>query len=80
MNNLISNYISSLDINSVNSLLINNNIYLDNNELSNIYYIIKNNYNDLINNKLYLYKDKFNMDNYNKLNNLLNQYIKKYLG
>ena len=33
MNNLISNYISSLDINSVNSLLINNNIYLDNNEL-----------------------------------------------
>ena len=80
--NLIINYIKNLNINDINNFAINNNIYLSNKELEFIYNYIKNNYSLLIDNpnsfNLSNYKDVFSNDNYNKINNLINEYKDKY--
>lgn len=80
--NLIINYIKNLNISDINTFALNNNIYLNNEELVFIYNYIKNNYNFLIDNpnnfNLLKYKDKFSNENYIKINNLINEYKNKY--
>ena len=71
-----------MSIDDINIFAKNNNIYLSNNELEFIYKYIKNNYLKLIENpndfNLINYKDNFSNDNYIKINNLINEYKKKY--
>lgn len=71
-----------MSIDDINNFAKNNNIYLSNNELEFIYKYIKNNYLKLIENpnnfSLINYKDNFSNDNYIKINNLINEYKKKY--
>ena len=68
--------------NDINNFLVNNDIYLSDKELDFTYNYIINNYLLLIENpsifNLEDYKDIYSSDNYNKLNNLINEYKKKY--
>ena len=83
MNNLLKKYINSLTIDKLNELLIKNDIYLNNNELSILLNLIKDNFNDiLINDIKYLkiLKDKMDIENYNKIENLFNYYKNRYKG
>lgn len=81
MFDLIGNYVSRMNIEDVNNFLINNNINLSSNELNFCYDYIKNNWSKILNKEFNfnLYKDKFSDENYNKLNELINYYSKKYL-
>ena len=81
-NNIIENYINKLSLYDVNNFAIKNNIYLDKDELEFVYSYIKNNYKTIIDNKGYInleqYKTKFSEENFVKINNLFNEYYKKY--
>lgn len=80
--NLIINYVSNLSINDINNIALKNNILFSKSELDFVYFFIKKNYLNIFNNPnsfdLAKYKDKFSKDNYIKLNNLINEYKKKY--
>lgn len=71
-----------MNINDINNFALKNNIYLSKEELDFIYKYIKENYLLLIDNpgnfNINDYKDKFSEDNYNKINNLINEYKTKY--
>ena len=79
---LIINYIKNLTIADINNFAINNDIYLSKNELDFIYNYIKDNYLLLIDNPndfdISKYQDIFSNTNYIKINNLINNYKKKY--
>ena len=78
MINMIINYINNLTIEDLNKILIKNNIKLSDNELTFTYQYIKKNYFDIINNyKTFDFsklKDNYSLQNYNKINNLINFY------
>ena len=82
MKNLIINYISNMNINDVNNFAINNNITLSEEELIFTYNFIKKNYLVLLNDPNLLdmnkYKDRYSEENYNKINELIDNYKKKY--
>ncbi|MBE6161477.1 MAG: DUF2624 family protein [Firmicutes bacterium] len=81
-NNIIESYINKLSLYDINNFAIKNNIYLNKDELEFVYSYIKNNYKTILNNKgninLEQYKTKFSEENFVKINNLFNEYYKKY--
>lgn len=83
MNNLLKKYINTLTIDKLNELLIKNDIKLSNNELLVLLNLIKDNFDDiLINDTKYLkiLKEKIDIDNYNRIENLFNYYKNRYKG
>ena len=81
MNNLLKKYINTLTIDKLNELLIKNDIKLSNNELLVLLNLIKDNFDDiLINDTKYLkiLKEKIDIDNYNRIENLFNYYKNRY--
>lgn len=82
MKYLIKGYVDKLSINDINTFLINNNIYLDENELSFSYKFIKENWDKIISSpnmiNLDSYKINFKNENFVKLNNLYKEYYTKY--
>ena len=74
---LIINYINNLNDNDINNFLDKNNIVLNNEEYSFLKNIIKEKYNDLLEENPYLFKlikDTINHDAYYKLLDLFNKY------
>ena len=79
---LIKNYINKLTIDDINSLAIKNNIVLNDKELSFVYNIVKNNYNDLLyGDSNFIFdklKNNISNNNYSKIKELFNTYKQKY--
>ena len=76
---LVIKYINNLDEDEVKDFLINNNINLNNEEFEFLFNIVKEKYNDIFDENIYLFKlirDTINEDAYNKLIKLFNQYKK----
>ena len=82
MNNIIENYVNKLTISDIKIFLEKNDIYLNKNELLFTYQNIKNNWKDILNNKdsfnINDYAKYYSKDNFNKLNNIINEYRNKY--
>ena len=81
-NKLLKNYINKLKKEDIKLFATNNNITLNDNELSIIYDTIKNDYesilygnHDKVFNEL---KSRVSSDNYDKIINLFFEYKKKY--
>ena len=81
-NLIISKYLDSLTIDKLNSLAIENNIYLSNEELLFSYNFIKNNYKEVLNNHsnfdINKYRNYFSEENYKKIKDLIDEYYLKY--
>ena len=79
---LIKNYINKLKKEDIKLFATNNNITLNDNELSVIYDTIKNDYESLLygnHDKVFNeLKSKVSSDNYDKIINLFFEYKKKY--
>lgn len=78
---MIIKYIKNLDKDVVKEYLDNNNIKLNEEEFDFLFNIVKEKYNDIFEENIYLFKlirDTINEDAYNKLIKLFNQY-KKFL-
>lgn len=74
---IIINYINNIDDKDINTFLIKNNINLNNEEYVFLKTIIKEKYNDVLEENTYLFKlikDTINEDAYYKLLNLFNKY------
>lgn len=74
---LIKNYIYNLDDNSINNFLYKNKIILNKEEYDFLKNIIKEKYNDILDENAYLFKlvkDSINSDAYYKLLELFNKY------
>ena len=74
---LIINYINNIEDKDINLFLDKNNIILNKEEYDFLKNIIKEKYNDLLDENTYLFKlikDTINNDAYNKLLNLFNKY------
>lgn len=82
MKRIIINYVNNLDINIVNSYLMDNGIYLNKNELIFVFNYLKTNINDLLDNINNIDFNQFNnelsSDNLNKLKKLYNDSLIKY--
>lgn len=81
MKKLIKNYINLLSFDKVNNFLIKNDIHLNEIELNYLLNIIKNNYEDIINNEekyLNNIKNNINYKDYIKLKDLYFYYKNKY--
>lgn len=82
MNNLIKMYISKIKKEDIKIFLNNNGINLSEKELEYAYYIIKNKYELILNEDIYIFdeiKKNISINNYNKLLNLYNKYKNLYL-
>ncbi len=82
MNNLIKMYINKIKKEDMNIFLKNNKINLSEKELDYAYYILKNKYELILNNDIYIFndiKENISEDNYMKLMNLYKNYKNKYL-
>ena len=78
---MIIKYIKNLGKDEVKEYLDNNNIKLNEEEFDFLFNIVKEKYNDIFEENIYLFKlirDTINEDAYNKLIKLFNQY-KKFL-
>ena len=79
---LIKNYVDKLSKNDINTFLINNDIYLDENELSFSYNFIKENWDKIVSSpnmvNLDSYKTHFKEENYLKICDLYKTYYTKY--
>lgn len=74
---LIINYINNIEDKDINLFLDKNNIILNKEEYDFLKNIIKEKYNDLLDENTYLFKlikDTINNDAYNKLLNIFNKY------
>ena len=74
---LLENYINNLNDNDINNFLDKNNIILNIDEYNFLKNIIKEKYNDILDENTYLFKlikDTINKDAYYKLLNLFNKY------
>jgi hypothetical protein len=82
MKHLIEKYIDNLSIGDVNLFLNKNNINLNRQELEFTYTYIKKNWNQILSDpnsfNFENYKNVYTSINYNKLNNLINEYRAKY--
>lgn len=82
MKHLIEKYIDNLSIGDVNLFLNKNNINLNRQELEFTYNYIKKNWNQILSDpnsfNFENYKNVYTSINYNKLNNLINEYRAKY--
>lgn len=74
---LLENYIKNINDNDINIFLNKNNIILNNEEYDFLKTIIKEKYNDILDENAYIFKlikDTINEDAYYKLLNLFNKY------
>lgn len=81
--NLIKNYINMLNKDDIVSFAKRENFILNNEELDIIYNAIKNRWEEIYNNGIYViseYKDKLNSNTYDKLVELHDRYKNKYLN
>ena len=81
MNNIIKRYVSMITIKDISDFGIKNDIYLDNDELSVLYDVIKNNYEVLLTDDKRVFKylqGKIRTDNLNKIKTLFYGYKEKY--
>lgn len=82
MKRIIINYVNNLDINIVNSYLMDNGIYLNKNELIFVFNYLKTNINDLLDNlnniDFTIFNNELSSDNLNKLKKLYNDSLIKY--
>lgn len=83
---LLERYINKLSIEDINNFLIKKDIYLNNEELEFTYKFVKKNWNQILSDpntfNINNYKDKYSIENFKKINNLVKEsYIKyrKYL-
>lgn len=77
---LLKEYINKLTKEKINELALNNNIFLNNNELDIIFIYIKERYLEFIKNPdniINEVKNKITNENYLKLLNIYNQYKNK---
>lgn len=82
MNNLIKMYINKIKKEDIKIFLNNNGINLSEKELEYAYYIIKNKYELILNEDIYIFdeiKKNISINNYNKLLKLYNKYKNLYL-
>lgn len=83
MKSLIKNYIELLTVEKLNDFGIKNNILLTNNELEFLLSLVKENYEDILDNEdkyLNLLKENFSEDKYIKIKDLFLYYKNKYKG
>ena len=83
MNILIKKYINNLTIDKLNEFMIRNDINLSNDELIFLLELVKTNVDDiLVNSSKYLdiIKNKININEFNKLENLFLYYKNRYQG
>lgn len=81
MNNIIKKYVSMITIKDISDFGIKNDIYLDNDEVSVLYDVIKNNYEVLLTDDKRVFKyleGKIRADNLNKIKTLFYGYKEKY--
>ena len=82
MKNIIINYINKITIDDINSYLISNDIYLDNNELTFTYEFIKTkfiNYLDALDTfNINDYQSFYQKSNFEKIKNLYEEVYQKY--
>lgn len=82
MYNLISRYINKMTIEDVNNFALKKNINLNEEELLFTYEFIKKNWNQMLSNPNILnidrYKDKYTLENFNKIKILYKEYYSKY--
>lgn len=81
MNNIIKKYVSMITIKDISDFGIKNDIYLDNDEVSVLYDVIKNNYEVLLTDDKRVFKYlevKIRADNLNKIKTLFYGYKEKY--
>lgn len=74
---LLVNYINNISDRDINTFLDKNNIILNKDEFDFLKNIIKEKYNDILDENAYLFKlikDTINKDAYKKLINLFNNY------
>lgn len=77
--NIIKNYVNKLNENNIKNYFIKENISISDEEIDTIYYYIKNNYKDIMNDPnpyLNIAKDKLNENVYNKILFLKDKYLK----
>ena len=77
--NIIKNYVNKLNENNIKNYFIKENISISDEEIDTIYYYIKNNYKDIMNDPnpyLNIAKDKLNEKVYNKILFLKDKYLK----
>lgn len=81
MKSLIKNYIDLLTTEKLDDFGIKNNIYLNNEELEFLLYLVKENWEDILNNEdkyLNILKENFSEDKYIKIKDLFLYYKSKY--
>ena len=81
MKSLIENYVSTLTVEKLKEFALKNNIHLNQEELEFILNMIKESWNDILNDEtkyLEKLKDKLDKDNFNKIKELVLHYKKKY--
>jgi len=78
---IIKKYIDKLSIQNLNDFALNNNIILTKTELEYIYNLIKNNWEQILNNNdsiLLKLKSNINNNSFEKIEKLYYKYKKKY--
>ena len=79
MKKIIESYIINLTRDDINNFSIKNNINLSTSELDFVYFFIKNNYEEILNNPngfdFNKYKGNFSEESFNKINTLISKYI-----
>lgn len=82
MSNLIKQYIDKITLNNINDFAIKNNCFLNKNELNTLFYIVKNNYEEILKghdqDSIKLLKENASVENYDKIIRLYNEYKVKY--
>ena len=82
MYNLIRNYMNKVNKDDINNFAIKNDILLSDDELDFTYMFIKKNWDKILSNPNLLdlnkYKDKYTLDNFNKIKILIKKYYVKY--
>ena len=81
MNSLLKQYINKIDINNINDFAIKNNIYLSKKELNTLYDVIKNRFDEILEDdssvRDFLLKN-LSAENYTKVINLYEEYLIKF--
>ena len=82
MFNIIERFMSNLKIEDIQNFAWKNNVTLSEEELNFTYDFVKKNWRIILSNpnafQLEKYKNHFTEENYNKINLLIKQYLKKY--
>ena len=82
MNSIISKYMQSLTKEQVKDFAIENHVFLSEDELSFTYDFVKKNWQEVLRNPnglhLERYQDHFSPENFQKIQQLIPMYLKKY--